>query len=403
MLRERDLELQGVQRHTAAKPGPELLTFLHNLQRDRDELVDMIVAATGYSVAQVARILDTFLAETASGPVPAAPEQVWSRVLVVLAGNTFVLPLQVLCRCADLPGNLALTLKPASDQATLVAAYAARFPRPVQLVADVPDYNTYDRVVVYGSDATIRALSARVEPARFVPRGHRFAIGVVDVSDGRSRLLQEETLIAAIADDVTLFRQSGCLSLNSLFIGSTKPGGSNEGKEHKPSASSISAAPAPKRSEGWAEQFCARLSEAIAARAEALPFEDQVFACQRRQTALADEQTQVFEHVILTEEPRYLLSRGNLLTVYPFADPERILATLGPLAERVQGIALAPWPETVPAWIARTSASYVCPFGRLQFPPLSWAEDNEPWSAVIGKHVVFSHQGPTPHIATRGA
>jgi len=354
-----------------AQPGSELLAFLDHLQRDREELLDLIVAVTGHTTGQVARIFDAFIAETAAGAVPAAPEHVWPRVLVVLAGNTFVLPLQVLCRCADLPGDLELTLKPAADQAALVAAYAARFPRPVRVVADVPDYNCYDRVVIYGSDATIRTLSARVEPARLVPRGHRFAIGVLNAG------ADIDGLIAAIADDVTLFRQNGCLSLNSLFI---DPG---------------FLSPFASRAIAMARlaDFCAQLSDAIAARAERLPFAEQVFVCQRRQTALADAQTQVFAHVILTQEPRYLLSRGNLLTVYPFADPERVLATLGSLTGRVQGIALAPWTDE-PAWVTHTGASYLCPFGRLQFPPLTWAEDNEPWSAVIGKHVVAAGRIP---------
>jgi hypothetical protein len=217
-----------------------------------------------------------------------------------------------------------------------------------------------DVVVVTGSDATLAALAARVR-GRLVAHGPRVSVAAV------ARAADAELAAEALALDVALHDQRGCLSPHAVYV------------------------------EGDAGGFAERLAAALDALAERLP----------RGAASAEERAAARVFAAEAEwEPATALRAGpgGTLVLHEAAAPLRPtcgLRTLRvhPLA-RLEALAdLLPEGETECVGVAglegaplatalrARGVSRVCRLGRMQRPRLSWPRgQHAPLGILLGRH-----------------
>ncbi len=220
-------------------------------------------------------------------------------------------------------------------------------------------------VVAFGDDETMAALRARV-PWRvpFFPYGHRVSVAVV----GRDALAKRQlpALARALAEDVVLFDQAGCLSPRTVYV---QEGG-----------------------EAVASELAERLSEALAYWTSqygppAMTLEEEVLAQQARGEAYATEpdvKRTVFASpdlawTVVYEESLSPKPEGvpRFIWVKPFAEPGELVAHLEPLRGRIQAVALT-WGRgrhDVARLFSSLGVSRFPQAGRLQAPPLLWHQD----------------------------
>jgi hypothetical protein len=208
-----------------------------------------------------------------------------------------------------------------------------------------------DWVVATGSDETVAQIHAR----RVVRHGHRLSVAVLGPEACRP---VSDTLADALALDVALWDQLGCLSPVAIYA-------------PQPDEVAEALAAALER----AESLLPRGS--VDARAAALATQERDGA----ELRAADGQS-----VRLLAGPTFTVVRESDATprpsplhrfvrVPPVDDASGLLAALSPLASRLAGVALAGFgrdTRAVASRLAGLGASRICPPGRLQAPPLSW-------------------------------
>ena len=145
---------------------------------------------------------------------------------LVLAGNIVGVGIWDIVFC--LLCKTSVFVKPSSDEPILTTLFAQTIekfaPELSQAVAVIPFPSEREdllsvvlkdcsAVIVYGTDETVEAVK-RKTPAkvRFVERGHRFSIAIVD-SD-----FADERTAELLALDVARFDQKGCLSPQVCFV-----------------------------------------------------------------------------------------------------------------------------------------------------------------------------------------
>jgi acyl-CoA reductase-like NAD-dependent aldehyde dehydrogenase len=219
-------------------------------------------------------------------------------------------------------------------------------------------------VVAYGSDETMAAVSARLGPThRFVRHGHRLSVAVLgeDAQDGAAL----RAAAAALAHDVALWDQQGCLSPVALYV---------LGVERVP------------------EALVDALAEASAAAAERWPrggAGTQQLAQHARELETAELRAAADPAVRLRAGRDFTLVaepdarfRGSplrrFLRIHPVRDAAALLAALAPLGPRLAGVGVAGLGPAsgLAEQLAWLGAARVCPLGRLQAPPLDWAHDH---------------------------
>jgi hypothetical protein len=130
------------------------------------------------------------------------------RVAVALARSVVTAPLRAVA-LPLLAGASRVYVRASRSQQTLVATVASALGGDVTVVDEVP--RTVDRVMAYGRDETLDALAASLAPqVRFEGRGHGFGLAYVDTVD--------EDTAHAVARDVALYDQQGCLSPQQVFV-----------------------------------------------------------------------------------------------------------------------------------------------------------------------------------------
>lgn len=222
-----------------------------------------------------------------------------------------------------------------------------------------------DTVVAYGSDETITAIRASAPPcARVVGHGHKVSVAVI-----RDGALQNEAgaLDAAkgLAIDVAMYDQSGCLSPHCAFIAAGAP-----------------VAPA---------RFCEMLAGEMQLLAESLP-------AGRMDVAQAGEirnfrgdyafhgapcffgDRLAYTIVIDTAPIFHPSPLGRTILVKPVRSLAEVAALLQPQDGRLQGVGAAPVDdlEILEPLLRRLGASYFCPPGLMQRPPLTWRNAGVP-------------------------
>lgn len=214
------------------------------------------------------------------------------------------------------------------------------------------------RLVAYGDDATLSAIGGE----RLVGFGSRLSGAIV------TRAISGEQIratAAALARDVTLFEQLGCLSPHHVFVEDESGAGARE--------------------------FAHALADAIATLAlsvpapESMPLEDAAALRRARETArwrgVAGEEVELFEGprvewaVIFDRDAAFSPSPG-FRTVYvsPFRDRDDLRVRLAPAAGRLEAFSLAGGigDDALIRDLGALGVSYIAAPGAIQSPPLRW-------------------------------
>jgi Acyl-CoA reductase (LuxC) len=224
-----------------------------------------------------------------------------------------------------------------------------------------------DVAVLTGGEPAIAALARRVG-RRLVTHGPRVSVAAV----GREGLEDVEQVAHAVALDVALYEQRGCLSPRAVYVES---GGRLAPRD-----------------------FAERLAAALDALAERLPpvsadVEERAAARVLREGADWTSGTTVLSGpggiVVYDEDPSFRPTMpARSLRVHPIAS----LAALPELlpAARIECLGLAAGdPRGLVPALREHGVSRLCPVGRMQRPPLAWPRgQHAPLGALLG------HPGP---------
>jgi hypothetical protein len=209
-------------------------------------------------------------------------------------------------------------------------------------------------VVATGSDTAVAAVRAAGSPRRFLGFGHR-----------ESLALLVET-VAALALDVALWDQLGCLSPLAVHVASADRSAAARVAEALADALAVAESRWPRG--------------AVAADVAAAITRERAEAEMRGAPLFASRGTE-WSVVLEPDASRRAAPLHRFVRVSPKRDVDAALAALRPLGARLQGVALAGFGgahDEVAAALAELGASRVCAPGALQSPPLAWPRDNLP-------------------------
>ncbi|HRY47869.1 MAG TPA: acyl-CoA reductase [Candidatus Paceibacterota bacterium] len=232
-------------------------------------------------------------------------------------------------------------------------------------------FSEADCVTVTGSDQTLKAVQARLQPkTRFLGYGHRVSFAFVT----SKALAQDGTscIAKAAADDIAAWDQHGCLSPHVIYV------------ENNP------ANPA----EAFAEQLANALANVEEREPRAvLSTEASAVIASRRSfyeiraafspaTLCWFSKNSTAWSVVFEADPLFQISCLNRF-IYVKGVPQLSEALQAAEAVRhhtstVGLAAVQSEVRTLAAEIARWGATRVCPLGQMQTPPLTWRHDGRP-------------------------
>jgi acyl-CoA reductase-like NAD-dependent aldehyde dehydrogenase len=219
-------------------------------------------------------------------------------------------------------------------------------------------------VVAFGSDETMAALGTRLATTqRFVRHGHRLSVAVLGGTAQSGPALAQGA--AALARDVALWDQQGCLSPVALYV---------LGVERVPDAllAALVAAfedAAPRWPRG-------RVSVQASVRSVA-----ERDTAELRAAAGADVRVRAGREFTLVAEPDAEFRGSPLyrfLRIHPVASAEQLLEALAPLGPHLAAVGVAGLAAELDALapeLAALGAARVCSLGTLQCPRLAWCHD----------------------------
>ncbi len=213
------------------------------------------------------------------------------------------------------------------------------------------------RVVAYGDDATLSAIGGE----RLVGFGSRLSGAIV--THAIRGAAQIRAVAAALARDVSLFEQLGCLSPHHVFV---------EGE-----------------SDARSREFAHALADAIATLALSLPppesmmLEDAAALRRARETArwrgIAGDGVELIEGpgvtwgVIFDRDAAFSPSPGfRTVSVSPFRDRDDLRARIAPAAGRLEAFSLAGDDDALIGDLRAFGVAYIAAPGAIQSPPLTW-------------------------------
>jgi acyl-CoA reductase-like NAD-dependent aldehyde dehydrogenase len=213
-------------------------------------------------------------------------------------------------------------------------------------------------IVALGEDASIRTISGAARMFGFGSRASGAMISLIAPAN-------VPALAAAVARDVTLFEQQGCLSPHHVFV--EDPG------------------------ESEARGFAQALTDALETLAAKLPPAKLSFGAaaairRTRESArwrkLGGRDVDLWEGgamrwtVVFDAAARFAVSPGfRTVTVTPVRDRADFESRLAPISGRLEGFAIAVAAQDRARWLevlAHAGVSYVCDPGRMQSPPMPW-------------------------------
>ena len=211
-------------------------------------------------------------------------------------------------------------------------------------------------VAVTGSDATLAALAPRLG-RRLIAHGPRWSVAVV----GRAAAAE----VDAIALDVALHDQRGCLSPHAVYVTGD--------------------------ARGFAERLAAAL-DAVAVRLPPGPASVDARAAARLLAAEAEWAPGAAVlcgaggTVIYEEAPAFRPTAGlRTVRVHPLRDPRVLPELLPPGRIECVGVAGVD-PAPLVAVLRARGVARICPVGRMQRPPLSWPRgQHAPLGALLGR------------------
>jgi hypothetical protein len=368
--------------------GRVLERFRAKDSAERRQLERELPEATGFSAATVREGLALALAEFSAAALEALVERElgalgkgrlangFDATAVVLGGGV---PTPTLLALATplLLGSPVLARSSSHDPVTarvFASALAAEAPTlagTLELVCFPSDDDAALRellaapcVVAFGSDETMAALGARLSPAqRFVRHGHRLSVAVLGRAAQSGAALGEAA--AALARDVALWDQQGCLSPVALYV---------LGVERVPDALLAALVAAfEEAAQHWPRgRVSAQASTHIAAERD---------IAELRAAAGADVRIRTGRDCTLVAEPDAEFRGSPLyrfLRIHPVAKAARLLDALTPLGPHLAAVGVAGIGAELEALgpeLAALGAARVCSLGTLQCPPLAWCHD----------------------------
>jgi hypothetical protein len=186
-----------------------LLAAAASVHRDRSRIAPEVGRATGLSVEGVEAGFGCLEREASDSElrslIASAGEA--EHVHVLLAANVFIAPMRALALA--LAASASVTVRPSSRDPALTRALVAALGDATITVTPDRDVASVagGEIHVYGRDATVAAVRAAARPG-VVVRGHGAGMGAAIVS----RRADIGAASSAIAEDVVLFDQRGCLS-----------------------------------------------------------------------------------------------------------------------------------------------------------------------------------------------
>jgi hypothetical protein len=332
-----------------------LLDCARTVHDQRARIAPAIAAATGLTPEGVELGFASLEREASDADLSAlvAGAGEAAHVHVVLSANVFVAPLRALAlarAAADRVTVRPSPRDPALAVALLDALRAAGDSAFVRVDERDVAHVEAGEVHVYGRDATVAAVRARVRPG-VVVRGHAAGMGVALVSSGADLVAAAR----ALALDVVAFEQRGCLSPRvAVVLGD----------------------------EARAERFAEALHAALVAQAAQVPrgrlLDDERIEARRWRDALAfagrvwDADDVGAVALAPAGAPLYVPPAGRHVTVMPAASHEAVVAAIAPLASHVVAVGTDA-PQELGALApghARLSA-----LGAMQRPPLDGPVD----------------------------
>ena len=221
-----------------------------------------------------------------------------------------------------------------------------------------------DCVVAYGSDATMQAVTAQTKPVqRLVRHGHRLSVAVL--GEGALAGAGLELAAEALALDVALWDQQGCLSPVALYL---------LGPERVPGA-------LLERLAAAFERVGARLPRGRldARAAAALAHERETAELRAAVDASIGVRAGSAFTLVAEADARF---RGSplhrFLRIHPVRGPDQLLEALAVLAPHLAAVGcagLGSLSDRIALELAALGASRICPLGRMQAPPLAWCHD----------------------------
>ncbi len=240
-------------------------------------------------------------------------------------------------------------------------------------------------VVATGSDGAVAAIAracaaAGASPRRFIGYGHRSSLAVLGPDATHGEALMATT--AALALDVALWDQLGCLSPLSVHVVSAEPGAAGR------VAGSLADALARAELRWPRGRVEAAVGAAIVReRAEGEMRDAAVFA------SGGTEWTVVCE----ADAHRRDAPLHRFVRVRPNPGIDACLAALGPQRAQLAAVALAGFGAAtaeVGAALAELGASRICAPGTLQTPPLRWPRDNRRVLLPFARYGEIEGDGP---------
>jgi len=302
---------------------------------------------------------------------------------VLLAGS---IPMPSLLQCiAPLVLRSPVLVRPASRDlvtpklvAESIASVDPELARCIEVVSfgsdDRPCLESFlaaDCVVASGSDETIADVRGALRPnQRFVGYGHRLSIAVVGPEACTGERL--DATAAALALDVALWDQLGCLSPVAVFV----VGGDD----------------AP------CDALAEALGAALEARERALPrgaVDKQSAALAANERAEAEMRAAAGHAVALHagDDGRFSVIREDdaalrptplhrFVRIHPVASADALVEALQPIARYLAAVALTGFASEPERELERRllglGASRICRPGSMQAPPLDWPHDGQP-------------------------
>jgi hypothetical protein len=368
--------------------GRVLERFRSSDSAERRRLERELPGATGFAAATVHEGLSLALAEFSAAALEAVVERELGALgkgrlasgfdaTAVMLGGGVPTPTLLALATPLLVGSPVLARTSSHDPltahvfASALAAEAPALAQSLELVSFPSDDDAALRellatpcVVAFGSDETMATLAARLGATqRFVRHGHRLSVAVLGRAAQGGPALAHAA--AALARDVALWDQQGCLSPVALYV---------LGVERVPDA--LLAALVAGFEEAAQRWPRGRVSTQASVRSVA-----ERDTAELRAAAGADVRVSAGREFTLVAEPDAAFRGSPLnrfLRIYPVASAEQLLEALTPLGPHLAAVGVAGLAAELDALapeLAALGAARVCSLGKLQCPPLAWCHD----------------------------
>ncbi len=235
----------------------------------------------------------------------------------------------------------------ASRRGTHFANYFAEKAKPygVSLV-ESPDYSSYDRLIVSGSEETLAHFSAL--NANLIGFGHRESIAIVDASFRN---------FLGLVQDISQWRQQGCFSVRAIFF-------VGQG----------------------VEEFMVRLAAALSRPYNAPIYSESELVTRLQKRALLEMTSRIIvDPEKATENIAWVHAcqgawggaspAPGCVDVLHVQDVESLLSMIAIPAHQRQGVALGFQDKMLGKKLIESGFTLISQVGEMQSPPLSWQHD----------------------------